>query len=209
MNDHKNIKNVILDLGRVLVDIDVDQTHKAFKRIFLPETFLNINWEELPDVVVEMETGRLSKKKFKKRMLESCKAGVSASQIIDAWCAMILEFKAIRVGMVKELAEKYNVYLLSNNNVYHVSYIEEEFKNRYHSNFKDLFTKVYYSNEIGFRKPNAEAFEYVLNDANLKAEETVLVDDRHENCLAAEKLGIKAIEVPANTGLEKVIKQLV
>jgi putative hydrolase of the HAD superfamily len=128
--------------------------------------------------------------------------------MIDAWCAMILEFRAIRVKMLQDLSQKYKLFLLSNTNVYHVSYFEKEFKNRFHFPISDLFEKVYYSNEIGFRKPDAQAFEHVLTDAGIVASETVMVDDRPDNCLAAEALGMKSIVVPEKTGLEAIVDQL-
>ncbi|MGF7138188.1 HAD family hydrolase [Roseimarinus sediminis] len=208
MIDQKIIKNVILDLGGVLVDIEPENTYAEFERIFLPEVFVDINWDSLPEVVVAMETGQWSKDKFKRTMMKACKPGVSVPQMVDAWCAMLMEFRAPRVKMVQELARKYNVYLLSNTNVYHVSYFENEFKNRFHFPLKDLFTKVYYSNKIGHRKPEREAFEYVLNDAGIKAEETVMVDDRPDNCDAARKMGMQALQVPENSGLEAVISYL-
>lgn len=208
MIDQQIIKNVILDLGGVLVDIDPNETYAAFRRIFLPNVIMEIRWDDLPEVVVSMETGTWSKNKFKKTMLQACKPGVSESQMIDAWCAMLLEFKAPRVKMVQRLAKKYNVFLLSNTNVYHITYFEKEFSNRFHFPLKDLFQKVYYSNEIGIRKPDKQAFEYVLTDAGLVATETILVDDNEQNCEAAIKLGMQAIQVPKDTGLEAVICQL-
>ncbi|HOO83825.1 MAG TPA: HAD family phosphatase [Prolixibacteraceae bacterium] len=208
MTDQKFIKNVILDLGGVLIDIEPKNTYREFKRILRPETFVDIDWDNLPEVVEAMETGKWSKEEFKKTMLEACLPTITATQMVDAWCAMLMEFKALRVRMVQELNSKYNVYLLSNTNVYHVDFFEKEFKNRFHFKLKKLFKKVYYSHEIGFRKPDIAAFEFVLNDAGLIAEETVMVDDREDNCLAAEKAGMQSILVPNNTGLEKVIKQL-
>ena len=208
MIDQKIIKNVVLDLGGVLVDIEPEETYAAFKRIFLPDVLLEIKWDELPEVVMAMETGQWSKTKFKKTMLQSCKPGVSASQMVDAWCAMLLEFRAPRVKMVQDLAEKYNIYLLSNTNIYHVGYFEKEFMNRFHFPLKDLFTKVYYSNEIGFRKPDNRAFEHVMADAGIKAEETVLVDDNADNCDAAKALGFNVVQVPHDSGLEAVIRYL-
>jgi putative hydrolase of the HAD superfamily len=208
MNKQKIIKNIILDLGGVLVDIEPQNTYKAFKRIFKPGVLVDIDWDNLPEVVTAMETGKWSKEKFKKTMLEACKPGVSASQMVDAWCAMLMEFRAPRVKMVEDLAKNYNVYLLSNTNVYHVSFFEKEFKYRFHFPLKRLFKKVYYSNEIGLRKPDPKAFEYVLNDADLIAEETVMVDDRSENCEAAASLGMQYLKVSDKSGLEEIIGEL-
>ncbi len=208
MDNQQAIKNVIFDLGGVLVDLEWQNTYDEFARIIKPEYKDAVNWDTLPEVVVGMETGTWGKNKFKKNMLAQCKPGVSASQMIDAWCAMILEFRAIRVKMLQDLSQKYKLFLLSNTNVYHVSYFEKEFKNRFHFPISDLFEKVYYSNEIGFRKPDAQAFEHVLNDAGIVAAETVMVDDRLDNCLAAEALGMKSIVVPEKTGLEAIVDQL-
>lgn len=208
MNDQKKLKNVIIDLGGVLVDIDPENTYAEFKRILLPEANMEVHWDNLPEVVVGMETGDWSKDRFKKTMRKACKKGVSDSQIVDAWCAMLMEFRAVRVKLLQELGEKYNIYLLSNTNVYHASYFEKEFENRYHFPLKDLFKKVYYSHKIGVRKPDAKAFQYVLEKSKLKPEETALIDDRQDNCDAAALLGIKPIKVPENSGLEAVVGQL-
>lgn len=208
MDNQKKIKNVILDLGNVLVDINEQATYDAFARILRPDAKIDIQWENLPEIVTGMETGTWTKKLFKETMLGYCKPGVSASQMVDAWCAMLNEFPSKRVNMVKKLRKKYNLYVLSNTNVYHVDFFKIEFENRYHSKIEDLFDKVYFSNEIGCRKPNAEAFEFVLNNAGLDASETVMVDDRQDNCDAAVAAGMQALKVPANTGLEAVICQL-
>lgn len=208
MTDQKIIKNVILDLGGVLVDIELKNTYDAFKRIFRPDAFMDINWDNLPEVVVAMETGQWSKEQFKKTMLEACRSGITPTQMVDAWCAMLMEFRAIRVKMLQDLGQKYNIFLLSNTNVYHVDYFEKEFKNRFHFKLNKLFTKVYYSHEIGLRKPDIAAFQHVLTDAGLNADETVMIDDRLDNCQAAEAVGMRSILVPDNSGLERVINQL-
>lgn len=208
MNDQQIFKNVILDLGGVLVDVDPEKTYTELRRILLPEHAGFLDKDQLPEVLVAMETGAWTKEAFKANMRNACKPGVTDSQIVDAWCAMIDDFRALRIRHLQKLAKKYNLYLLSNTNLYHVAYFEKEFKNRYHFSLKKLFQKVYYSHEIGFRKPNAEAFQFVLNDAGILPEETIMVDDRQDNCDAAQRLGMKALKVPENTGLEAVINQL-
>jgi glucose-1-phosphatase len=208
MNDQKIIKNIILDLGGVLVDIDPEKTYAELRRILLPEHAGFQDKDQLPEVVVAMETGAWTKEEFKENMRNACKPGVTDSQIVDAWCAMIDDFRAMRIGLLQKLAKKYNLYLLSNTNLYHVAYFEKEFKNRYHFSLRKLFQKVYYSHEIGFRKPHAQAFQFVLNDAGINPEETVMVDDRQDNCDAAVALGMTAVKVPENSGLEAVINQL-
>jgi putative hydrolase of the HAD superfamily len=208
MIDQQNLKNVILDLGGVLVDINPQKTYSALKRILTPEKSESIQWDEIPDIVFAMETGLWKKHEFIDHLRKVCKPDVIEEEIIDAWCAMILEFPHDRVEMVKALSEKYQVYLLSNTNVFHIKYFEKEFKNRYHISLHQLFSKVYYSSEIGFRKPDIESYHYVLNDAGIIAEETIMVDDREDNCIMAESIGMRSVKVPENSGLEAVIEQL-
>jgi putative hydrolase of the HAD superfamily len=208
MKDQQIIKNVVLDLGGVLVDLDPEKTYSAFNQIFRPEALVDITWDHLPEVVVAMETGKWTTSKFINTMMEACKPGVGEDQMIEAWCAMLLDFKSIRLDMLRKLATKYKLFLLSNTNVYHANFFEGKFYEQYHFSLHELFSTVYYSHEIGYRKPNAEAFDHVLNDASLLSHETVMVDDRADNCLAAEAVGMKSIKVPENTGLEAVIDLL-
>jgi putative hydrolase of the HAD superfamily len=208
MIDQRIVKNVILDLGGVLVDIEPEQTVTALKRIIQPHHHDTIKWDETPEVVYAMETGRWNKQQFIDHFQEVCKPDCIEEEIIDAWCAMILEFPTHRVDLVKQLAEKYNLFLLSNTNVFHIKYFEKEFKYRYNHSIHKLFSKVYYSSEIGLRKPDVECFQFVLNDAGIKPEETVMVDDLAVNCKAAELVGMHSLKVPGNCGLEAVIKYL-
>jgi glucose-1-phosphatase len=208
INQH-NVKNVILDLGGVLLDINPQKTFSALKRILSPEESVSIQWDEIPEIVLAMETGRWKKHEFIDHLKKVCKPDVIEEEMVDAWCAMILEFPHDRVEMVKSLSEKYQVFLLSNTNILHIKYFEKEFKNRYHISLHQLFSKVYYSSEIGYRKPDIDSFLYVLNDAGIKAEETIMVDDREDNCIMAESIGMHSLKVPEKSGLEAVIDQLI
>jgi len=208
MIDQHIVKNVILDLGGVLVDIEPDNTINELKRIVQPHLLENLNWDEIPEVVLAMETGKWNKQQFIQHFKSICKPGVIEEEIVDAWCAMFLEFPRERVEMVKSLGKKYNLYLLSNTNSYHIKCFESEFKNRYNFPLKRLFKNIYYSSEIGFRKPDTECFNHVLAHAGLNPEETIMVDDREDNCRAAESVGMHFLKVPENSGLEAVVGEL-
>lgn len=208
MIDQHNVKNVILDLGGVLVDIDPENTIDALKRIMLPDLLQSIDWESTHKVVFDMEVGNLNKTQFFDHFKKVCKSNVIEEEIVDAWNAMVLEFPHERVEMVKLLGEKYNLYLLSNTNVFHINCFESDFKFRYNFPMKKLFKNMYYSSEIGLRKPSSECFQYVLEHSGLKPEETLMVDDREDNCLAAESVGMYSLKVPENSGLEAVIEEL-
>lgn len=199
------MKSIIFDLGGVLLDIDVDLTFEEFESIIRPEFCPVREWNELYNMIVAMETGKWDVDFFVKYVKQFTRPNVESSQIIDAWCAMIHEFPVSRINLLAELSKRADLYLLSNTNILHIREFETDFLFRYGYSINNLFSKVFYSSEIGLRKPNADVFEYVMKQVGIKASDTLLIDDRRENCEAARSLGITAIEVPKNTGLEAVI----
>lgn len=201
-------KNIIFDLGGVLLNIDESLTVEAFRKILKPGLDFSRQWEHLPELIGSMETGKWDQGQFCDYLMPFARPGIEPSQLVDAWCAMILDVPVSRVNMVKELSHHAGLYLLSNTDPLHIREYEAEFLYRFGFPLSGLFTKVFYSSDIGMRKPSPEPFHHVLNEAGLAVGETLFVDDREENCRTAENLGLKAIRVPANTGLEAVFTDI-
>ena len=106
----------------------------------------------------------------------------------------ILDIPAHRFRLIEELRKHYNVHLLSNTNSIHINEIKE-YISKYHPNedWQNTFDKMFLSYEIGLRKPDATIYEHVLKKINLKADETIFVDDSRANIKGAEKIGINCI----------------
>ena len=204
----EGIKNLILDLGGVILNTDADETLDAYKQMVKPGVVFDYEWEHLPRIIDSLETGKWNKRAFIRFMKPFMRENIDKRQIIDAWCAMLENFPVQRIKMVQELSKKYNLYLFSNTDVIHINAFEQDFNYRYGYPLSKLFLKVYYSCEIGFRKPGLEGFQLILDENQLKPEETLFIDDRVENCEAAEKLGIKVISIPFQSGLEQAYDQL-
>jgi len=99
---------------------------------------------------------------------------------------------------VQELSRKYRVFLLSNTNAFHVEYYNDMLNRDFGiQNLDHLMEKAFYSNELGCRKPDKEIYLKVLEQAGIKAEETLFIDDNEENVKVAEELGIRAVKVDA------------
>ena len=207
--ENRTIKNIILDLGGVLFDIDPKRSQRAFEQILKPEFKIDEHWGELLPIVYEMEVGALTNDAFFERVQALTTPGTSIEAILHAWCTMLIGFPHKRLEMVARLAQRYNLFVLSNTNALHVDYFEDLFLQTHGFNFRTQFKHVFYSSDIGLRKPHAEAFRHVVKFAGLKTHETVMVDDLHENCQAAESIGLQSVRVPAETGLEAVMDQLI
>ena len=120
------------------------------------------------------------------------KFNISYESLKNAWNAILLDFPETRLAFLKELAEskKYRLFLLSNTNDLHISWIQDNWGMELYNEFKNYFEKFYLSHEINFRKPDNNIYEFVLRENKLVAEETLFVDDLEINTEAAKSLGI-------------------
>jgi len=117
---------------------------------------------------------------------------ISKESLIFAWNAILLDFPKKRLEFLKQLVEskKYRLFLLSNTNDLHISWIQNDWGTELFNEFKNCFEQFYLSHEINFRKPNTDIYKFVLEENNLKASETLFVDDLKENTESAKTLGI-------------------
>ncbi len=104
---------------------------------------------------------------------------------------MLLDLPKERIELLKKLKQDFPIYLLSNTNSIHISEFRKKLGETKYQEFYNLFDKVYYSHEIGFRKPNKEAFQLILDENNLKANEVLFIDDSPQHIEGANKLGIQ------------------
>ncbi|SEB43663.1 putative hydrolase of the HAD superfamily [Tenacibaculum sp. MAR_2009_124] len=195
------IKNIIFDFGDVFINLDKQATYRELAKLGVTEIT-----EEMMQVYYNYEMGLMSTEEFVGFFHN--RFSISKENLKDAWNAILLDFPLHRLQFLKELSEntKYRLFLLSNTNDLHISWIQRDWGDQLYNEFKVLFEKFYLSHEINLRKPNANIYEFVLNENNLIPEETVFIDDTEENTVAAEKLGIKTWNI--NPENEDVINLL-
>ncbi|KAG0350781.1 hypothetical protein BG005_009680 [Podila minutissima] len=200
-----SIKNLIFDLGNVILRLDQQATARGFKDLGAA-SFPNLAQHGNHATIVDYETGKISAEEFRKTVRANIglPATVSDEQFDQAWNAMLLDFPKGRLELMRTLKEDfgYKVYLLSNTNAIHIEYVDKIcLKDYKEDSLHPFFDKVYYSHDIGYRKPSAEAFEVILKDQGLEAGETLFLDDMPENVAAAKACGLQATQVDAETDL--------
>lgn len=202
------IKNILFDLGGVLLNIDMGKTREAFARLGWKEE----NWKGITQsgslIFENLEIGLASPAQFRENIKEILPGNPTDKEIDDAWNAMLIDFPAEIIDYLIELKGKYRLYLLSNTNELHVQQFGQIFENAFGYSISRLFEKCYYSHEIGFRKPNPKAFWASVNDASINPAETLFVDDLLQNTEAAKKLGMKVLHIEAGTLLERLPQYL-
>ena len=124
-------------------------------------------------------------------------------QIDDAWFSMIIGLPQERIELLGMLKLKYNIYLYSNTNELHIEMLKKKYEEDFGFDiFTFLFNKAYFSNEIKRRKPHPESFQWLLDDAGIKAEETLFIEDTLHHIEGAKKVGLQTYWL---TGGETII----
>lgn len=188
------IKNILFDLGNVLLDLHLDKTEEAFRDL-LQEEFEDAYLKYEADRLFErLEVGKISPFEFIKGMCSAADVPMSDDDVIDSWNALLGDLPMARLDFLKQLAQNYKIYLLSNTNAIHMMWLNDYLREQYDlrmRDFTDLFSKHYFSFEIQLRKPHKAIFAYVIQDAGIDPAETLYVDDREDNIQTARELGFQ------------------
>lgn len=191
MSDN-SIRNIIFDLGNVLLDIDYSLTAQKLSAI----TGLDINRDlmEHGGVFNKFETGKIPYIVFFNYLTRISRKKAVINDMLPAWNAMLLDIRPEIRALLERLSDKYRLYLLSNTNEVHLQWLDRYLAENWSKEawYRKIFTKTYYSHLIGYRKPDAACFEFVLNDAGLLPGETLFIDDVAENIAGARSAGIQA-----------------
>lgn len=186
------LRNIIFDLGAVLINIDYKKTERAFIQLGF-ENFEAMYSQFTADAIFEkLETGKISNEDFYDKLIALSPYEITKTQIQNAWNEIILDWRVESLDFLETLSPNYKLFLLSNTNAIHHECFNNTLKiETQRTEIDSLFTKAYYSHEIHLRKPNADIFEFVSKDANIAMHETLFIDDSFNNIETAKKLGFK------------------
>jgi glucose-1-phosphatase len=192
MVDLKGIKNIIFDYGGVIINIDLQLSIAAFKKLGfsnVEEILFQLNSSKL---LLMMEKGQISPEGFYQEIRKSSGLTLSDKEIETAWNTLLLDMPAKRIRLLEKLKIHHRIFLLSNTNKIHFHHFAKQLKDKFgYSNFDELFEKAWFSFDLNMNKPNPEIFQYALNDARLIPDETLFIDDTKINTDAALKVGMK------------------
>ena len=186
-----NIKNIIFDLGGVILNIDFKKTDDAFHSLGLENFGQHISQFHITDLFLQYETGQIDDIEFIEGVAKLSDTPMSEDEIVDAWNALLLDFPPERIMLLKKIKTVYRTFLLSNTNSIHLNEFQQRLHNEQGVYLEDLFEKTYYSHVVKLRKPHADIFQLVLNENNLDPSETLFIDDTETNFPEARELGIQ------------------
>jgi putative hydrolase of the HAD superfamily len=181
-----NIKNIIFDLGGVILNVDYKSTIEEFKKLGVLNFELIFSQFKQLDFSDKFEIDEISEEEFYEEIKRLTNVNFSFLQFKYAWNAMLLDLPQKRIHLLRKLKANYNLYLYSNTNETH--YRNFHFKVK--EDFDSIFEKTYYSHLFGKRKPHVNSFETILKENNLIPHETLFLDDSIQHILGAKSAGI-------------------
>jgi glucose-1-phosphatase len=197
--DLRNYKNIIFDLGGVIINIDMNNTALAFARL------TGRSVEEMREriqalkIYYRYEVGELDDLNFRELIREFLGSPVDDQSVDTAWNALLLDIPPERIDLLKRLKKSHRLFLLSNTNPIHFKEVESILRRTTGDSFYELFDQLYLSYDIKLIKPEKEVYQYLLEDQKIKAEESVFIDDNLINVVSASDLGIKGVHLTSPT----------
>ncbi|MNS02311.1 Alpha-D-glucose-1-phosphate phosphatase YihX [compost metagenome] len=187
----------IFDLGNVIVDIDFNRVLGAwsdFSRVPLATLKQNFTMGE---AFHQHERGEISDEAFAEAMCHEMDLPLSYEQFAHGWQAVFVALRPEVIDTMNKLREQgHRVVVLSNTNRLHTTFWPGEYPQ-----IHDSADKIYLSQEMGMRKPEARIYQAVLQAEGFSAADTVFFDDNADNIEGANQLGITSILV---TGKETI-----
>ena len=202
----KKIRNIVFDLGGVLVDLDFKAAINGLQKAGFANVKEQLQAFDREGIFQKFELGEMTAEEFRTAIRENSTVELTDEEVDALWNAMLLEVPREKLELILHLRGKYMVYLLSNTNSIHWDYVCKNAFNYRGFRVEDYFEETFLSYEMHLAKPDKAIFEKVLSDANLLAEETLFIDDSEANCKAAQEVGIHAHHYHVGDDLSKIFE---
>jgi putative hydrolase of the HAD superfamily len=179
------INTIIFDFGDIFINLNKETPIVEFTKLGLKK------WtEDLNELNLLFERGKISELQFLEGFQKHI-PNASIEEIRTAWNTVLLDFPLYRLEFLQMLSQKYRLFLLSNTDAIHIDNFQHKAGITFYREFYECFERVYFSFELGMRKPDTEIFKYLIKKHELTPKRTLFVDDKKENTDAALVLGFQ------------------
>ena len=201
-------KAIIFDMGGVLVDLDVEAAKQAFKD--------SLDYNEIDNIIdachqkgffSDMEEGKITADEFRARVLAGSKEGASPDDVDKALHHILVGIEPYKGALLRKLSEKYDIYMLSNNNAICLPRSRRIFAEA-GIPLEDIFRKCYFSFEMRALKPSEAFYKAVMEDIGMEPENMLFVDDSQKNVDGAVAAGLPAVYYEPGTDLEMLLDKV-
>lgn len=204
----KTIKAIVFDLGGVLVDLDIEDCKAAFKEYLgYYEIDSIIDACHQKGIYGDLEEGKLTGEEFREIVLRSSRPGSDPADVDRAMWHILVGMAPYKAELLKKLSEKYELYLLSNNNPICMPRSRQIFKEA-GVPLDKIFRKSFLSYEMKALKPSASFYKAVIAEIGLPSEEMIFVDDSMKNVEGAVAAGLPSVFYQPGTDLSALLAEV-
>ncbi len=205
----KGIKNIVFDLGGVLINLDTNRCLQKFRDLGVKNVEELVNSTHTQGIFSQLEHGNVSPAEFRNEIRRLANNdSLTDEQIDDAWLSILLEIPQEKLDLLLEIRHKYRTFLLSNTNEIHFDWIRRtQFEKNGHQ-LSDYFEHCFLSHELGMAKPEDDIYEEVINEAQIFAIETLFIDDSEKNLNASMKWNFNTHLYQSGEDLKPIIQSL-
>lgn len=207
MNKAKNIKALIFDMGGVLVDLDIEDCKRAFKE--------DLDYHRIDDIIDachqkgiygELEEGVLSADEFRRLVLAESRPGAAPEDVDKAMWHILVGIAPEKAELLRKLVQKYDLYLLSNNNAICLPRSRRMFEEA-GIPLDRIFRECFFSFEMKALKPSETFYKAVIDRIGLPAEQMLFIDDSMTNVNGSAAAGLPAVYYEPGTDLRAVLAE--
>ena len=186
------IKNLIFDLGGVIITLAPDEALRRFKSLGLENAEEQMDAYTQMGIFGQLEEGKISAEAFREELSRQVGREVTYDECRHAWLGYVKEVPQRNLDVLQRLrSEGYRLILLSNTNPFMMSWVRSpEFDGHGHS-IDYYMDACYLSYQLGVMKPDTEFFHRVLMTEKIMASETLFIDDGPRNVATASQMGIR------------------
>lgn len=201
-------KAIIFDMGGVLVDLDLEDCRRAFKEdlgFYGIDDILDACHQK--GIYGELEEGVLSAEDFRAAVLSGSRPDARPEEVDKAMWHILVGIAPYKAELLKKMSEKYDLYLLSNNNSICLPCSAGMFRDA-GIPLDVIFRKCFYSFEMKTLKPAPEFYEAVMESIGIPPAQMLFVDDSMKNVEGAEAVGLPAVYYQPGSDLSALMAEV-
>ncbi len=183
------IKNIVFDLGGVIIDLNRDCSIKRFKEIGVADIEEYLDPYEQRGLFLEFENGGVNLEEFRARLSEIVGRSLTTEEVRYGWMGFVEAVPQYKLDYILELRNKYRVFILSNTNPVVLDWAKTPAFSEAGLAVTAYCDKFYASFEMKVTKPDPRIFDLMIEDAGMIPAETLFVDDGKLNIETGAKSG--------------------
>lgn len=188
------IKNIVFDLGGVIMTISQDEAIKRFKSIGFENVEEYLNPYTQTDIFGDLEEGKITAEQFRTKLSSLIGRRVTFDECKYAWLGYRYDVPQRNLDILKTLRlQGYRLILLSNTNPFMMSWgLSGDFDGKGNS-LEKYFDSLYLSYKLGVMKPDTKFFQHIIDNEHIDPCESLFIDDGERNVNAARLLGFHTL----------------